>query len=157
MWTVSPSNVRFVFSSSPQYEKRGGVAGDEQLAGFADLCLVARDELARRAGSRAAGPVRDVDVVQLARADPVEHLDAERVEPAVVQLARQRLAGRRAHAQTGHVRCLAPALSDRVDHLRHHRRDVDEDRRTVLGDQLEDPLRSRALGKNDAAPPTPNG
>ena len=36
-----------------------------------------------------------------------------------------------------------------VDHLRHHRRNVDEDRRAVLGDQLEDPLRRRALGEDD--------
>ena len=39
---------------------------------------------------------------------------------------------------------------DGVDHLGHHRRDVDEDRRAVLGDQLEDPLRRRALGEDDA-------
>src|SRR4029453_1878103 len=59
-------------------EERGRVAGDEQLAGFGGLSPVARDELARRAGSCAAGPVRDVDVVQLAGADPVEHFDAAR-------------------------------------------------------------------------------
>ena len=149
VWTVSPSNVRLRLLVVAPVVERGRVAGDEQLAGLGDLGLVARHELAGRAGSRAAGPVRDVDVVQLARADPVQHLDAERVEPAVVQLARQRLAGRRAHAQTGHVRCLAPAMSDGVDHLRHHRRHVDEDRRPVLGDQLEDPLRRRALREDD--------
>src|SRR5262245_31534773 len=54
--------------------ERGSVARDEELAVLADLCLVTRDELTGRAGTCTAGPVRDVDVVQLARADPVEHL-----------------------------------------------------------------------------------
>ena len=85
-------------------------------------------------------------MVQLARADPVEHLDPERLEPAVVQVPRQRFAGRGAEAQAREI--LGRGIRV-VDHLRHHRRDVDEDRRPVLGDEPEDPLRGRALREDD--------
>ena len=36
-----------------------------------------------------------------------------------------------------------------LEHLGHHRRNVDEDRRPVLGDQLEDALGGRALREDD--------
>ena len=124
--------------------------GDEQLAVLVELRLVAGHELAGAPGPHPAGPVRDVDVVRLGRADPVEHLDAERLEPALVQLARAapRRPRCRGAGRTGPAS--GPAMSGWVDHRRHHRRNLDEDRRAVLGDQLEDPLRRRALGEDDA-------
>ena len=128
-------------------QERGGVALDPELAVVGDVGLVAGHELARAARLRAAGPVGDVDVVRLGGADPVEHLDAEGLQPAVVQLLRQRLARGRAQAHR-HARSCVCGLR-MGDHLRHHRRDIDKDRRPVLGDQLEDPLGRGALGEDD--------
>ena len=77
------------------------------------------------------------------RADPVQHLDAERLgsqrscssgalRPAEVQEARRR-----------------GIVLGMLEHLGHHRRNVGEDRRPVLGDQLEDALGGRALREDD--------
>ena len=50
-----------------------------QSSPFSAMCaVVAGHELAGASGLHAAGAIRDVDVVRLGRADPVEHLDAER-------------------------------------------------------------------------------
>ena len=73
--------------------------GDGAPPGVHDLGLVAGDDAAQASGPYVAGPVRDVDVEHLRRADAVVNLDAERLDPAPVQLDRQRLARRQAHAQ----------------------------------------------------------
>ena len=65
------------------------------------------------------------------------------VQPAAVQLLRQRLARRGAQPQARQV--VVGLLEHRADHRRH----VDEDRRPVAGDELEDPLGRRALGEDD--------
>src|SRR6185503_10946920 len=82
---------------------RGRVPGDPQLARrpgpnriplvVREADAVAADDRARRAGTAAARPVRDVDVRHLRRPDPVEDLDAETLAEAREQLGRQRLAG----------------------------------------------------------------
>src|ERR1044072_2865774 len=62
--------------------------------GVHDLCLVAFDDATEAAGPHVAGPVRDVDVEHFRRADAVVNLDAERLDPAPVQLDGERLARR---------------------------------------------------------------
>src|SRR4029453_2112871 len=70
-------------------EESGRVPFDRELAVLRNLGPVAGQELAVAARPAPTGPVRDVDVVGLARSDPVEHLDPERLEPAVVELPRK--------------------------------------------------------------------
>src|ERR1041385_637620 len=70
---VAVEGARRLLLVAPVVERRG-VARDEKLAGLAELGFVARDELAGRSGTCSAGPVRDVDVVQLGRDDPGQHL-----------------------------------------------------------------------------------
>jgi Asp-tRNA(Asn)/Glu-tRNA(Gln) amidotransferase A subunit family amidase len=87
-----------------------GVPGISVPAGLADADglpvgvnyprLVPFDDSSKAARLHVARTVRDVDVEHLGRADAVEYLDAERLHPAVVELDRQGLAGRQAHAQT---------------------------------------------------------
>src|SRR5215203_865202 len=133
-------------------EERGGVPLDPELPILGDVRLVAGHELTGASRLGAAGAIRDVDVVRLGRADPVEHLDAEGIEPTVVELLWQRLAGRRTQAHRRHVECqtlVMSRLDSLGDHLRHHRRDIHKDRRLVLGDQLEDSLGRGALREDD--------
>ena len=126
--------------------ERGRVAGDEQLAGLVDLGprSPARARLCfRRAPGRAGSRCR----CGTARRSRSRRAPRRRTCRASGREARrQRLTGGGAQAEAGQV------LRGRirmVDHLRHHRRNVDQDRRAVLGDQLEDPLRRRALGEDD--------
>jgi len=93
----------------------------------------------------------------LGRPQPVVELDAERVLPAGVERRRQRLAGRRGEP---HRREVGPEAARRprpLDHGRHHLRRVDEDRRSVPGDLLEQHLGRRVLGEQRRRPPTESG
>ena len=58
-----------------------------------DLGLVALDQLAEAPGLHVAGPVRDVDVKHLRRADAVVDLAAKAGQETVEQCGRERLAG----------------------------------------------------------------
>src|SRR5262245_44494587 len=84
-------------------EKGRRVALDRELAVLVQMRRVAGDELARAARAHAPTAVRDVDVVRLGRADPVEHLDPEGRAPPFVELAGERLASGRAEAQAGEI------------------------------------------------------
>src|SRR6185437_10113758 len=72
---------------------------DRLSVGVQQLRLVSRHEIADAPCAHTAGTVRDVDVVQLGRADAFEHLDAVGVEPAAVDVGGERLAGRETEAQ----------------------------------------------------------
>ena len=85
-------------------------------------------------------------MVELGGADPLDHLDAEALDEPAMHLGGQRLAGGHDEAQAREVGLLCSRMSE---HLRHHRRHVDEDRRPVALDQLEDALRGRPLREDD--------
>ena len=92
-------------------------------------------------------------MVQLGRADALEHLDAVGVEPTAVHIRGQRLAGREAEPQRREV---ALARSGMCEHCGIIVGTCTRIVGTVTLDQLEEPLGGRALRKDDPGPPTPN-
>src|SRR6266436_1034981 len=97
--------------------------------------LVARYDGAARAGAHLAATVRDERVAQLRRADAVEDLEPELVEPALVNGFRERLSRRAAEPDRPEV---VQALG--VGHLQHRRirgRDRVKQGRALPRDDLE--------------------
>src|SRR5947208_2248285 len=86
----------------------GAVALDEQIADFAlrhvtpvvihDPGIVARHQRAARAGAHVPAPVRDERMTQFGRPDPVQNLEPEALEPALVDRLGERFARREAES-----------------------------------------------------------
>src|SRR3989454_11709434 len=123
-----------------------GVALDTEVADLAlrhgaplvvhDGELVARHGEPRGAGTRPAVTVRDEDMADLGRTDPVDDLHTEALAPALVDLVGQRLARRHAEPQRRGVESRLGFL-DR-DHAGVERRHAVEERRAVARDDFED-------------------
>ena len=91
-------------------------------------------------------------MIQLGRADALEHLDAIGVEPAPVNLRWQRLP----RGKTQPQREVALVGARVLEHRAHHGRDLHHDRRAMQLDQVEEQLGRRAVAEDDAGAPTPN-
>src|SRR5262249_56091785 len=109
-----------------------------------DAYLVSRKGPSGRARPRVTRTVRDEDVADLGGADAIDDLDAEASPPAVVELFRQRLAGRHAETQGRRVEALLGVLHRQ--HRGEERRDTEEERRPIARDGLEHALRGGTLG-----------
>ncbi len=83
----------------------------------------------------------------LRRPQPVVELHAEGGFPAVVERRGKRLAGRGGETQRRQVGAGAGRRGGQFDHRRHHLRRVDEDRRAMPGDPVEEDLGRRVLGE----------
>ena len=101
-----------------------------------DLRLVARHDLAGAARPDLARAVGDEDVQDLGRADAVEDLHAEPLEPLLEDVLRQRLPGRDAHPHAAQAR--AAALLGGVQQGRIARGHAVKHRRLVAIDRLKD-------------------
>ena len=112
--------------------------------GIHDLSFITCDDAPKTAGLNIAEPVRDVDVEHFGRADAVQNLDAERLQPTFRQLDRQSLARRQAHAKRRQVS--ARSAGD-CEHPIYHRRHARQNRRAVRFDDLEHFFGRRAFGE----------
>jgi hypothetical protein len=80
--------------------QRAHLAGGHRAAfPVNDLRLVAFDDPSKTARTDISGAIRNVNMKHLGRADAVENLDIERLDPPLVELDGQRLARRQAHSQ----------------------------------------------------------